>query len=49
MKKKRRRKMVVNNSWTGYETWAQVFLFSKSAHCYDTEPTQSVHIGVIVQ
>ena len=22
--------MAVNNSWTGYETWARVFSFSKS-------------------
>ena len=29
----RRIKMAANNSWTGYETWARVFLFSKSVHC----------------
>ena len=27
--------MAANNSWTGYETWARVFLFSKSVRCYD--------------
>ena len=34
--------MALNNGWTGYETWARVFLFSKSACCWDTEtePTQ---------
>ena len=29
--------MAANNSWTGYETWARVFLFSKNARCCDTE------------
>ena len=33
--------MAVNNSWTGYETWARVFSFSKSARCCDTDPTQN--------
>ena len=33
--------MAANNSWTGYEMWARVFLLSKSAHCYDTEPMQN--------
>ena len=33
--------MAVNNSWTGYEMWARVFQFSKSTHCYNTEPTQN--------
>ena len=38
---RRRIKMVANNNWTGYETWARVFLFSKSTCCCDTEPTQN--------
>ena len=33
--------MAVNSSWTGYETWARVFLFSESARCYDAEPTKN--------
>ena len=28
---RKRRKMAANNGWTGYETWAQAFLFSKCA------------------
>ena len=39
---KKEKGMAANNSWTGYETWAQVFLVSKSAR-------KTVHVCVIVR
>ena len=38
---RRRIRIAANNCWTGYKTWARVFSLSKSARCYDIEPTQN--------
>ena len=41
--------MAANNSCTEYETRAAVFLFIKSARCYDKNQRKTVSVSVIIQ
>ena len=47
--RRRRRNMVVNNSWTGYETWARVFCSHKVCTAMTQNQCNSVPVCVIIR